>query len=92
MPLDPVLIAYTAVRSAKSGRTRWTRIGMAFPHETGAGLTVVLESIPLDGIVILLERDDDDDKRLAAMGPEMRPTAASRPPRDNKRGPGKPSR
>ncbi len=70
MPLDPVLIAYAANRSSKTGRTHWTRVGMAFPHEQGAGLTVVLDSMPLNGIVILLERGDDDDERLATMSPE----------------------
>lgn len=67
MPLDPVLIAYAVSRSRKAGAVRWTRIGMAFPHETGAGLTVFLDAVPKDGVVILLERDDDDDERLAAM-------------------------
>ena len=33
-------------------------------HEVGAGLTVVLDSIPLDGRVILRELDDTDDGRL----------------------------
>jgi len=64
MSLDPVLIAYTAKRT-KSGRTVWSRIGEAFPHETGAGLTVMLDSLPLDGRVILLELDAADDARIA---------------------------
>lgn len=64
MSLDPVLIAYTAKRT-KSGRTVWSRIGEAIPHETGAGLTVMLDSLPLDGRVILLELDTADDARIA---------------------------
>lgn len=64
MSSDPVLITFTAPRT-RNGRTRWTRIGEAFPHDTGQGLTVRLDSMPLDGIVILLERDDQDDSRLA---------------------------
>ncbi len=64
MATDPVLIAYAARRSKSGSRVYWTRIGQAYPHETGAGLTVVLDSVPLDGRVILLELDHADDRRL----------------------------
>ena len=64
MTNDPVLIAYTVKRSKKANRPIWTRIGRAYPHDTGAGLTVILDSIPLDGRVVLLEPDDDDDRRI----------------------------
>lgn len=63
MAADPVLIAYTVKRS-KTKRAIWTRIGEAYPHEIGAGLTVVLDSLPLDGRVVLLEPDADDDARI----------------------------
>lgn len=63
MSSDPILIAYSAKRSPNSGRTRWTAIGKAYPHETGAGLTVILEAVPLDGRIILLELDEDDHAR-----------------------------
>lgn len=51
---DPVLIAYMAKRLS-NGRTAWTRIGAAFPHERGAGLTVVLDAVRNDGRIVLLE-------------------------------------
>lgn len=73
---DPVLIAYSVKRTAK-GRAVWTRIGSAYPHETGAGLTVLLDAIPTDGRIILLELDDDDDARL---GREVRRGRAKRSP------------
>jgi hypothetical protein len=60
---DPVLIAY-AVRRAKNKRAVWTRIGQAYPHEQGAGLTMILDAVPADGRIVLLERGDDDDGRL----------------------------
>lgn len=63
MTADPVLIAYSAKR-AKSGKTIWTRIGAAYPHETGAGLTVLFDVVPIDGRIILLELDPADDRRL----------------------------
>ena len=64
MATDPVLIAYTAKRTKTGKRTVWTRIGQAYPHETGVGLTVVLDAMPLDGRIVLLELDDADDERL----------------------------
>ena len=64
MTIDPVLIAYAIKRSAKNRRPVWTRVGAAYPHDQGAGLTVVLDVMPLDGRIILLERGDDDDERL----------------------------
>ena len=65
MTNDPVLIAYAVKRSASGKHPTWTRIGSAYPHETGAGLTVILDAIPPDGRVILLDRDQADDERLA---------------------------
>lgn len=68
MAHDPVLIAYSAKRVGKARKTVWTRIGAAYPHETGAGLTVVLDAVPLDGRIILLELDESDhDRRLDAI-------------------------
>ena len=54
MANDPVLIAYTVKRLA-DGKSAWARIGAAFPHESGAGLTVVLDAAPFDGRIVLLE-------------------------------------
>lgn len=58
MANDPVLIAYT-VKRLEGGKSAWTRIGAAFPHESGAGLTVVLDAAPLDGRIVLLEPGHD---------------------------------
>lgn len=61
---DPVLIAYGARQYRNKTRCYWQRIGAAYPHETGAGLTVVLDVIPLDNRIFLLEPDAKDDERL----------------------------
>lgn len=66
MTNDPVLIAFAVRRSPSSGKPVWTRIGCAYPHDAGAGLTVVLDALPADGRIVLLERDDDDDNRILA--------------------------
>ncbi len=57
MTNDPVLIAYTVKRKADGGSV-WVRIGAAFPHDAGAGLTVVLDAMPLDNRIVLLEPRD----------------------------------
>ena len=64
MTNDPVLIAYAVKRSTSGNHPVWTRIGRAYPHDEGAGLTVILDAIPPDGRIILLERGEDDDDRL----------------------------
>lgn len=61
---DPVLIAYAVKRYAEDKPAVWTRIGAAWPHEQGAGLTILLDALPRDGRIILLEPDEDDDARL----------------------------
>lgn len=67
MTNDPVLIAYTAKRGTRSAKGRWRRIGCAYPHDVGAGLTVVLDALPVDGRIVLLELGDGDDRELMRM-------------------------
>ncbi len=62
--LDPVLIAYGVKRRSNGKSSRWQRIGTVYPHDSGAGLTVILDLMPLDGRIVLLERDDADDDWL----------------------------
>ena len=79
---DPVLIAYSVKRSRNPKRTYWRRIGEAYPHDEGAGLTVVLDVLPLDGRIILLERNESDDRRLATearRSTRWSPTVPSKP-------------
>lgn len=67
MTSDPVLIAYAAKRSAKSRKVHYERIGRAYPHNAGEGLTVILDAMPLKGShIVLLELDENDDRRLLA--------------------------
>jgi hypothetical protein len=58
MANDPVLIAY-CVKRLKSGRAVWTKIGAAFPHDAGAELTVLLDAMPLNNRIVLLEPNAD---------------------------------
>ena len=67
MTNDPVLIAYAVRRSPKTRRVQYERIGRAYPHNTGEGLTVILDAWPLKGRhIVLLELDEADDRRLLA--------------------------
>jgi hypothetical protein len=58
---DPVLIAYSVKDAAASKPASWTRLGVAFPHDRGAGLTVFINALPLDfdGRIILVEPSAD---------------------------------
>jgi hypothetical protein len=79
MTNDPVLIAYGAQRR-QNGKRWWTRVGCAYPHETGAGLTVVLDLLPLDGRIYLFERDDQDDERILTESRALKKRLSSRKP------------
>jgi hypothetical protein len=78
MTIDPVLIAYAVKRSGRGKKAIWSRIGQAYPHETSAGLTVILDAVPPDGRVVLLERDEADDERLAREAERRFPRSARR--------------
>jgi hypothetical protein len=52
---DPVLIAYAVKDRAPRRKSVWRRIGVAFPHDKGAGLTVLLNALPTDGRIVLVE-------------------------------------
>jgi hypothetical protein len=63
MTNDPVLIAYV-VKDRPGKKSRWLRIGVAFPHDKGSGLTVILNALPLnfDGRIVLVEPKTDPDE------------------------------
>jgi hypothetical protein len=64
---DPVLIAYVVNRRRSGKGVNYERIGRAYPHNRGEGLTVIFDAWPLKGgSVVLLELDEDDDRRLLA--------------------------
>jgi hypothetical protein len=84
MANDPVLIAYAARRGRK-GRVEYARIGRAYPHDRGSGLTLILDALPIKGWhLILLELDESHDRRLLAKvrQREQRHTPARRQKRD----------
>jgi hypothetical protein len=55
MANEPVLIAY-AVKDRSAGKKPiWTRIGAAWPHDKGAGLTLILDFLPVEPRIVLVE-------------------------------------
>jgi hypothetical protein len=67
MANDPVLIAYVVNRRRSGKGVNYERIGRAYPHDKGEGLTIIFDAWPLKPRpIILLELDEDDDRRLLA--------------------------
>ena len=44
----------TALLNAKARKNFWLNIGIAYKHEAGEGLNILLETMPLDGKLVLL--------------------------------------
>ena len=62
----PALIAYhVAERGEKSF---WTRIGAAWDHEDGKGLTVQLDLVPVDGGRLVLREPAEDGQAEQGQG------------------------
>jgi hypothetical protein len=66
MSKKPTLFAYS-VREREGQKSVWTRIGAAWPHDKGNGLTLQLEALPLnfDGRIVLTEPKADDAEAKA---------------------------
>jgi hypothetical protein len=78
MTNDPVLIAYTVKDRARDRKSVWRRIGVAFPHDKGAGLTVILNALPSDGRIVLVEPRADPAKVPHLRPPPPTPPALAR--------------
>jgi hypothetical protein len=53
MANTPAYIAFSVVPQGDSGKSRWREIGAAFTGQKGT-LTVLLDSVPLSGKIVLL--------------------------------------
>jgi hypothetical protein len=43
----------------------WTKVGVAFPHREGPGFNLELSALPLDGRLVALVPNDDEEGRAA---------------------------
>jgi hypothetical protein len=55
----PTLIAYS-VREREGQKAIWTRIGAAWPHGKGTGLSILLDALPIGDRIVLREPAEDD--------------------------------
>jgi hypothetical protein len=58
------LNVFTVEEYESNGKTqkRWTRIGAAFPHKEGPGFSIELKAFPVDGRLVVLPPDNDDNR------------------------------
>jgi hypothetical protein len=58
------LNVFTVEEYESNGKTqkRWTRIGAAFPHKEGVGFNIELKAFPIDGRLVALPPDPNDDR------------------------------
>ena len=59
------LNVFTVEEFESGGKTqkKWTRIGAAFPHREGLGFSIELKAFPIDGRLVVLPPDGDDNNR-----------------------------
>jgi len=54
----PTLIAYS-IREREGQKAIWTRIGAAWPHGKGTGLSIQLDALPIGDRIVLREAVED---------------------------------
>jgi hypothetical protein len=52
---QPALIAYSVKERGEGKKAIWTKIGAAFPHDNGNGMTIQLDALPLGDRIVLTE-------------------------------------
>jgi hypothetical protein len=64
-PAPTYLNVFTVEEYESNGKTgkRWTKIGAAFPHKEGIGFSIELKAVPLDGRLVILPPDSDDQSK-----------------------------
>jgi hypothetical protein len=61
----PSLLAYTVKNRGKGQKAIWTRIGAAWPHNSGTGFSIELEALPVDGRLVLIPPKADEEEAPA---------------------------
>ena len=64
-PAPTYLNVFTVEEYESNGKTakKWTHIGAAFPHKEGLGFSIEFRAIPLDGRLVILPPDGNEDSR-----------------------------
>ena len=72
LPVEPAapavstyLNVFTVEEYENNGKTgkKWTKIGTAFPHKDGIGFSIELRAFPIDGRLVALPPDGNDDRK-----------------------------
>jgi hypothetical protein len=63
---QPTLMAFSVKELGKGKPNIWTKIGAAFPHDNGKGLTIQLDALPLGDRIVLREPRDKTDENSEA--------------------------
>jgi hypothetical protein len=53
----PPFIAYS-VREREGKESKWTEIGVAFPHKDGKGFDILYDAVPLSGRITLRANEE----------------------------------
>ena len=61
-------------RKAKS----WSKVGVAFPHKEGAGFNIQLRSLPVDGRLVVLPANANEDAEPAPVSQPTREVRSAR--------------
>jgi hypothetical protein len=58
------LNVFTVEEYESNGKSqkKWTKIGAAFPHKEGSGFSIELKAFPIDGRLVVLPPDGNDDR------------------------------
>jgi hypothetical protein len=64
VPSPTYLNVFTVEEYEANGKPqkKWTRIGAAFPHKEGLGFSIELRAFPVDGRLVVLPPDPNDDR------------------------------
>jgi hypothetical protein len=64
-PAPTYLNVFTVEEYERDGKKAksWTKIGAAFPHKDGIGFSIELKAFPIDGRLVALPPDGNDDRK-----------------------------
>jgi hypothetical protein len=82
---QPTFTAFAVTKRGEGQDDWWTPIGAAFPHKDEKGFNVILQSIPLDGKIVLRPPKDDDQKTTDLERQRQTVREANDRRRDNRR-------
>ena len=60
MSNQPTLIAYAVEDRGSDKKAIWTKIGAAWPHESGKGFNIKLSALPMGNRIVLIEPKPED--------------------------------